>query len=75
MLTEYVVETSPSPSGGPIVLEILNIMEGYGFNETDDLYFHRLVEAIKFAYAAGESLADPEFDPNSIEVAKQMGSK
>ena len=41
------VEVPPSPSGGPILVLLLNIIEAYplsAVNLTQDLYYHRLVE-------------------------------
>ena len=73
MFLEYVIETVPAPSGGPLVLLILNIMEQYGFNETDPLYYHRLIEAIKFAYGTGQELADPELVSDSKSCSSANG--
>lgn len=53
-----------SPSGGPVALYILKLMEQYdtsAWNEDRNLTFHRLAEAMRFAYAARGHLGDPGF--------------
>ncbi|UJR24668.1 hypothetical protein I4U23_006041 [Adineta vaga] len=58
--------TSSAPSNGPILALILNIMFGYQFqvddlnqNETAALFYHRLIESFKFAFAKRSQLGDP----------------
>ncbi|KAJ8021101.1 Glutathione hydrolase 1 proenzyme [Holothuria leucospilota] len=58
--------TTGAPSNGPLVLMTLRIMENYNYTEvnaTDKLYFHRFVEASKYAEAYATSLGDPNIDP------------
>lgn len=61
------VHTAQAPSSGPILTFILNILQGYHFHEDDlkqtttaALFYHRLTEAFKFAYAKRSELGDPE---------------
>lgn len=58
----------PLPSGGPVLLYILNTLAGYQFSGEDlnpstqypkGLSVHRMVEAFKFAFAARSKLGDP----------------
>lgn len=59
------------PSSGAILAFILNIMGGYSSNfyssvqtsvEQTGLFYHRLVEAFKFAYAKRSRFGDEKFD-------------
>ena len=68
----YVVISSPPPSsGGTIICEILNIVEGYpigylGFNSAQTVHF--MVEAMRHAYVDRNTyLGDPEFVDNPLE--------
>ncbi|KAJ3107195.1 hypothetical protein HDU97_004615 [Phlyctochytrium planicorne] len=58
------VVTTPSPASGAVLLSILNIIEGYNFRATGKtpVNLHRLVEAMKFAYAQRSFYGDP-IDP------------
>ncbi|CAF2653013.1 unnamed protein product [Rotaria sp. Silwood2] len=58
--------TTKAPSSGPILIFILNILRGYNILERDlkktstsALFYHRLIEAFKFAYAKRSELGDP----------------
>ncbi|CAF1307416.1 unnamed protein product, partial [Didymodactylos carnosus] len=60
--------TTAAPSSGPILAFILNILKGYSvhhdeLNKTDAaaLFYHRVIEAFKFAYAKRSELADPKY--------------
>ena len=61
----YTVSTSPAPHGGPTLLAILNILEGYdlaalGHNTPE--YIYRVSMAMKAAFAdRNPYLGDPEF--------------
>ena len=66
----------PPPSGGLILQYIMNIMDGYGYNNTWDtmndddkiLFYQRFTEAMKFAYARRTELGDEDFVPEVTEV-------
>eukprot|EP00118_Oscarella_pearsei_P009100 m.50382 g.50382 ORF g.50382 m.50382 type:complete len:625 (+) comp34067_c0_seq13:34-1908(+) len=68
------------PSGGPVLLSILNIVGGYDMDEHDSLFYHRLIEGYKFAYAQRSQLGDPSFvnitaliaNMTSLEYAKYL---
>lgn len=60
--------TPPPPSSGLILVNILNILSGYGFNaasinstENMILTYHRIIESFKYAYATRTKLGDMEF--------------
>lgn len=60
--------TTSAPTSGPVLLNILNLIEPYNFYKDggrNTLNMHRLVEAFKFAYAARTEMGDPYF--NDIE--------
>ncbi|XP_019637038.1 PREDICTED: gamma-glutamyltranspeptidase 1-like [Branchiostoma belcheri] len=70
--------TTPAPSGGPSLLSILNIMEGYNLTEKDStkaVTYQRLVEAFKFAYAQHTTLGDPDKAPNVTGIVNRIISK
>ena len=46
-LSDMTVETVDAPSGGPLLLFALNVLERYGIKPSDKdqvLYYHRLIE-------------------------------
>jgi len=55
----YTAYTTHAPTSGPILTFILNILEGYGMKEISTLFYHRLIESFKFAYAKRSELGDP----------------
>jgi len=58
------VYTTPAPTSGPVLLHMLNLLEQYeDFVEEGrtPLNVHRMVEIIKFGFAARTRLADPAF--------------
>ncbi len=66
-----IVSMPPPSSGGIALIEMLNILENYDFKESDrgsSLYIHKLVEAMKFAYAdRTKYLGDPDFVKIPVE--------
>lgn len=63
-----ILHAPPPPSSGVILVNILNILQGYNFtsksiNTTDDkiLTYHRILEAFKYSYATRTKLGDPLF--------------
>ncbi|WP_438816511.1 gamma-glutamyltransferase [Taklimakanibacter deserti] len=65
-----IVSSPPPSSGGLIICEILNVLEGYpishlGFGSADTV--HLMVEAMRFAYVDRNSaLGDPAFVENPV---------
>ncbi|KAJ3038757.1 hypothetical protein HDV00_000331 [Rhizophlyctis rosea] len=71
--------TTPLPTSGPVLLSILNIMEGFPLpsNGRTAVNYHRLIEAYKFAYAQRTFYGDP-VDPiyrNISDIAAEFVSK
>ncbi|GBD90443.1 gamma-glutamyltranspeptidase precursor [bacterium BMS3Abin04] len=62
-----IVSMPPPSSGGIILAEMLNILENYHFNPNEwgsSIYYHKLVEAMKYAYAdRSVHLGDADFYP------------
>ncbi len=61
-LGDWTVYSSPPPGSGPVLALILNILENYDFlpgADLDPVFYHRLVEAYKWAYGAKTHLGDP----------------
>ena len=56
--SDYMIESVPAPGSGPVLLSIMNILEGYDLKQDNESY-HRILEAFKFGYAYKEKLADP----------------
>ncbi|PDS79220.1 gamma-glutamyltransferase [Rhizobium sp. L43] len=68
----YDIISSPPPSsGGIIICEILNVLEGYplsylGYNSAETV--HIMVEAMRYAYVdRNAALGDPDFVENPVE--------
>ena len=69
----YKIYTPPPPSSGLMVSFIMNVMKGFDFepesemsNQTLSLFYQRLIETFKHAYAKRSKLGDAEF----IDVSK-----
>nr|XP_039272064.1 glutathione hydrolase 1 proenzyme-like [Styela clava] len=74
---DHTLITSGAPSGGPVLAYILNILNGYHFTEEDwkknrVLTYHRIVEAIKFAFYKRTHIEDPYFSDEVDELVNQM---
>ncbi|CAF1275262.1 unnamed protein product [Adineta ricciae] len=61
--------TTHAPTSGPILTFILNVLQGFQFsaNQLEEstsaaLFYHRLIETLKFAYAKRSELSDPQFN-------------
>jgi gamma-glutamyltranspeptidase/glutathione hydrolase len=67
----HIVSSPPPSSGGVILCEILNIVEGYplkelGFHSADAIHYQ--IEAMRHAYVDRNSyLADPAFNNNPLQ--------
>ncbi|KAL9557986.1 hypothetical protein MBANPS3_001133 [Mucor bainieri] len=64
------VITTSSPTSGPALLSVLNIVEPYLFNVTGPtpLNIHRFVEAIKYGFAFRTEIGDPDFLDNEKRI-------
>ncbi|KAL5035531.1 hypothetical protein BDV3_005431 [Batrachochytrium dendrobatidis] len=56
------VITTPPPTSGPVMLSILNILEGYDFSSASPRNYHTMMEAFKYGYAQRSYYGDP-IDP------------
>src|SRR5689334_8640581 len=57
-----VVSMPPPSSGGVVLLEMLNILEGFRLRKDDPASTHIMVEAMRYAYAdRAHLLGDPDF--------------
>jgi gamma-glutamyltranspeptidase/glutathione hydrolase len=67
-----IISMPPPSSGGVVIVQMLNILEGYDLKEighNTGLYLHLLTEAMRRAYAdRANFLADPDFN-ESVPVA------
>ncbi|ESO85346.1 hypothetical protein LOTGIDRAFT_82259, partial [Lottia gigantea] len=73
------VATVPPPSAGPLLLMMMNIMEGFNWTSKDvdkPETYHQMIETFKFAYAHHGDLGDPDFDKFKIDnITKILISK
>ncbi|KAM4578188.1 gamma-glutamyltransferase 5a [Fundulus diaphanus] len=73
---EYQMYIPPPPSGGALLSLILNIMKGYQMKSSPQSidqkaqFYHRYVEAFKFANGLKKHIQDPNF--KSEKIAKQI---
>lgn len=57
-----IVSMPPPSSGGVVLLEMLNVLEGFGLKANDPGSTHLMVEAMRYAYAdRAHLLGDPDF--------------
>lgn len=78
----YNVLTVGAPASGQVLIEALNILEGFNFDAHDNQnnpnesarQAHLLVESMKFAYASRMQLGDPSF-ADIENVMRKMESK
>ncbi|KAJ7072338.1 gamma-glutamyltranspeptidase [Mycena amicta] len=56
------VYTSHAPASGSVLLHMLNLMETYPPAPRTPLSMHRVVEVLKFGFAARTKIGDPAFD-------------
>ncbi len=76
-----IVSMPPPSSGGIILIEMLNILENFKFSTEEwgsSKYYHKLVEAMKYAYAdRSKFLGDPDFYPvpQSGLISKKYAKK
>ena len=77
----YVVAENRPPSQGFMLLEMLNIMEGFdvtGYGHLDPGLIHLMIESKKLAFADRNAyLGDPNFENNPLEelISKEFAQK
>jgi len=71
--------TNPLPGSGVLLAFILNILDGHlprkGYDFNEHLFYHRTVEAFKFAFAQRAKLGDPVFERSARTIADFLISK
>ena len=70
----FMVHSVPPPASGAILIFWLHVLKYYNFvpeDECDTLTYHRLVEALKWAYAERTHMGDP-FDPDISDYMESV---
>ncbi|KAI6203633.1 Gamma-glutamyltransferase [Aphelenchoides besseyi] len=71
----------PPPSGAAVSMAILNLLRDVVGNSSENSadsnveFFHRFIEASKFAYAQRSALGDIDFFPEAFGIAKNITSE
>ncbi|XP_050410210.1 uncharacterized protein LOC126824853 [Patella vulgata] len=63
------VSTTQAPSSGPILLLLINLLEGFNWTPasvSDPKTYHQMIEAFKFAFAHLGDLGDPTFNSTAV---------
>ncbi|KAL7304051.1 hypothetical protein TKK_0003515 [Trichogramma kaykai] len=77
------IYTAPPPGSGALLSFIINVMDGFGKIDDVDLFYQRLIETFKWAYAKRTELGDQDFVPavhdllanlSSVEFANEIRS-
>lgn len=68
------VYTTHAPTSGPVLLHMLNLIEKYGLEKRNGVNTHRLIEAMKFGFAARTRICDPDFQ-NNTDVINSISTK
>uniref|UniRef100_A0A3Q2WSK8 Gamma-glutamyltransferase 5a n=1 Tax=Haplochromis burtoni TaxID=8153 RepID=A0A3Q2WSK8_HAPBU len=66
-LGEYKLYFPPPPSGGAILSLILNIMKEPKTTDEKILFYHRYIEALKFANGLKKYIRDPNFSSDKVK--------
>ncbi|CAI2169241.1 19490_t:CDS:10 [Funneliformis geosporum] len=68
------VLTLNTPSGGPVLLSMLNILEGYQLSREglNGKNLHRIIETLKFGFALRTEMGDPSFTNNTERIKEIM---
>ncbi|KAJ2910121.1 hypothetical protein GGI21_001192 [Coemansia aciculifera] len=71
------VITGSPPTSGSILLNMLNVVEGYtlAMDGRTAVNYHRIVEAMKFGAAQRTSLGDPSFVDIAANVTRQISKQ
>ncbi|CAN9390786.1 unnamed protein product [Alternaria alternata] len=70
----FMLRSVPAPASGAVVLQTLNVIQGYSESASTDLNLstHRLDEAIRFGYGERTALGDPAFVTGVEAYQKRM---
>ncbi|ESK85216.1 hypothetical protein Moror_11399 [Moniliophthora roreri MCA 2997] len=63
-----------APTSGPVLLHMLNVLEHYDFSKRSGVNTHRLVEALKYGFAARTRISDPLYR-NDTSVIEEIPTK
>uniref|UniRef100_A0A3B4EXJ5 Gamma-glutamyltransferase 5-like n=1 Tax=Pundamilia nyererei TaxID=303518 RepID=A0A3B4EXJ5_9CICH len=66
-LGEYRMYFPPPPAGGTILSLILNIMKEPNTTDEKILFYHRYIEALKFANGLKKHIRDPNFSSDKVK--------
>jgi len=69
------IYTTSAPGSGPLLLQMLNVLENYDLGERTALNVHRVVETMKFAFASRTRMCDPVSDDDSERIERMMTKK
>ncbi|XP_065187508.1 glutathione hydrolase 1 proenzyme-like [Sycon ciliatum] len=69
------LHTSPPPSSGATLLSAMQILRGFGPLSDSTLSFHRMIEAIKFAFVRRSEIADPDLESSVAAAVATMISQ
>ncbi|KAG6845392.1 hypothetical protein H0H87_009739 [Tephrocybe sp. NHM501043] len=62
------IYTTHAPTSGAVLIHMLNLLEHFEVKERDVLSIHRLVEIMKFGFAARTKICDPDFTNNTARM-------
>ncbi|KAF9071681.1 gamma-glutamyltranspeptidase [Rhodocollybia butyracea] len=68
------IYVADAPTSGPSFLHMLNLLEKYDFDFSTGVNIHRLVETMKFGFAARTRISDPAFR-NDTEIIDEIRTK
>ncbi|XP_049765276.1 scoloptoxin SSD14-like [Schistocerca cancellata] len=67
--------TSPLPGSGPLLVFMLNILDGYIPTSDEITTYQRITEAFKYGYGRRTELGDPYFNESVLEIVKNLTSR
>ncbi|KAJ7218077.1 gamma-glutamyltranspeptidase [Mycena pura] len=62
------VYTSHAPTSGPVLLHMFNLMEKFAMTSRTPLDIHRVIEILKFGFAARTKICDPAFNNDTKRI-------
>ncbi|KAJ7725834.1 gamma-glutamyltranspeptidase [Mycena maculata] len=64
------IYTTHAPTSGPVLLHMLNLIERFPMAARTPLNVHRIVEVLKFGFAARTKICDPAFTNNTGRITE-----